>query len=57
MIMTNATVKDNPRIRPYYRWKVAELFFNQPDRKEVPNDQIIRDALTYLKSEDSGWTV
>ncbi|QDU15098.1 hypothetical protein CA11_29180 [Gimesia maris] len=53
MIMTNATAKIDPFTLPCWRWEVAEQLFNEPDRDEIPEDQITRDVLTYLKTWDT----
>ncbi|HBL45858.1 MAG TPA: hypothetical protein DDZ90_20970 [Planctomycetaceae bacterium] len=52
MIMTNALVKADPFALPSWRWDVAEQLCNQPGLKAVPEDQITRDALSYLKTGD-----
>lgn len=53
MILTNTIVEDKPLIRPCWRWKGVELLFNEPDRKEVPDERVTQDALKYLKTRDT----
>ena len=52
MIMTNALVKADPFALPSWRWDVAEQLCNQLGLKVVPEDQVTRDALSYLKTGD-----
>ena len=53
MIRTNDTVKMDPFTPPCWRWEVAEQLFNKPALDEIPDDQVTRDALTYLRTGDS----
>jgi hypothetical protein len=52
MIMTNALVKADPFASLSWRWDVAEQLCKKPGLKAVPEDQVTRDALTYLKTGD-----
>ncbi|QDU09619.1 hypothetical protein [Gimesia aquarii] len=52
MILTNATVKGNPFTPLNWRWEIAEQLFSEPDLDEIPEHQVTRDALTYLKTGD-----
>ena len=53
MIMTNALFKADPFAPPRWKWDVAKQLFKQPDLKDVPEDQVTRDALNYLKTGDT----
>lgn len=53
MIMTNAMFMADPFAPPRWKWEVAVQLFKQPDLKDVPEDQVTRDALSYLKTGDT----
>ncbi len=53
MIMTKAMFMADPFAPPRWKWDVAKQLFEQPDLKDVPEDQVTRDALSYLKTGDT----
>tara|TARA_R110002111_G_scaffold108086_1_gene166719 strand:- start:6210 stop:7064 length:855 start_codon:yes stop_codon:yes gene_type:complete len=52
MLLANELNKINPFTPPCWRWDVAKEIIKQPEESYVPEDQVTKDAVSYLRTQD-----